>query len=201
MTFRPLKTITQKRDYACNTLAFKSAQILCEGHFHGFLMDGTTFTTFDVPGATLTLASGINTEGQIVGWFSDGTRDHGFLAAPVVVDATPPVVTIAASPTTLWPPNGKRVAVTVSGAITDEGGGSGVQAGSAAYVVMDEYGQIQPSGTLTLGAGGSYTFTVALEASRRGNDRDGRRYTITVSANDQAGHLGFASATVTVPHQ
>jgi hypothetical protein len=31
MTSRPLKLITQKSNYACNTLAFKSARILCEG--------------------------------------------------------------------------------------------------------------------------------------------------------------------------
>jgi hypothetical protein len=62
----------------------------------------------------------------------------------------------------------------VAGTITDhEPGGSGVKAGSAAYVIMDEYGQIQPSGSITLGEGGHYGFTVALEASRRGNDQDG----------------------------
>ena len=46
---------------------------------------------------------------------------------------------------------------------------------------------------------GEYTFTVALEASRGGNDRDGRQYLIVVSAKDIAGNLGGASATVTVP--
>jgi hypothetical protein len=52
----------------------------------------------------------------------------------------------------------------------DEPGGSGVQAASAAYQVIDEYGQIQPSGSFTPGADGSYAFTVALQASRRGGD-------------------------------
>jgi hypothetical protein len=112
----------------------------------------------------------------------------------------PPVMTVAASPATLWPPNGQRVAVTVAGTITDsEPGGSGVKAGSAAYGVMDEYGEIQPSGSVTLGAGGRYAFTVALQASRRDNDQDGRHYTIAVSAKDSAGNLGVVSATVTVP--
>jgi hypothetical protein len=84
--------------------------------------------------------------------------------------------------------------------MTDEPGGSEVNASSAAYVVMDEYGQIQPRGSLTLGADERYTFTVALEASRKGNDHDGRHYTIAVSANDHAGNLGVASTIVTVPH-
>ena len=64
---------------------------------------------------------------------------------------------------------------------------------------MDEYGQIQPSGNVTL-VNGRYSFTVALQASRRGNDQDGRQYLIVVSAKDNAGSLGGASATVTVPH-
>ena len=39
-----------------------------------------------------------------------------------------------------------------------------------------------------LGAGGSYSFTVILQASRNGNDMDGRQYSITVSAKDFAGN-------------
>jgi hypothetical protein len=45
-----------------------------------------------------------------------------------------------------------------------------------------QYGQIQPNGSFTHETDGSYAFTMALQASRRGNDQDGRRYTITVSA-------------------
>jgi len=108
-----------------------------------------------------------------------------------VVDTIPPVITIAASPTTLWPPNGKLVSVRVVGTMTDEPGGSGVNASSAAFMVLDEYGQLQPRGSLTLRADGHYTFTVALKASRRGNDRDGRHYTIVVSAEIRPGTWGL----------
>jgi hypothetical protein len=108
------------------------------------------------------------------------------------------VITVSASPETLWPPNGKLVTVRTSGTITDEPGGSGVQAST--HQVTDKYGQTQPSGSLTLGADGKYSFTVALQASRRGTDQDGRQYLIAVSAKDNAGNRGVASATVTVPH-
>jgi hypothetical protein len=118
--------------------------------------------------------------------------------AKICAVGTPAVVTASVSPSILWPPNGKSVAVTVSGAIT--GGGCGINAATAAFAVVDEYGLVQPSGPVTLGPGGSYSFAVSLVASRNGNDKDGRQYTITVSAHDNVGNVGFASAIVTVPH-
>ena len=114
------------------------------------------------------------------------------------IDTTPPVVTVSANPTMLWPPNGAMVPVTISGAITDCG--SGVNAKTAAYAVRDEYGQVQPSGPMILGMGGSYSTIVSLQASREGSDKDGRQYIITVSAKDIADNLGSASTVVTVPH-
>jgi hypothetical protein len=54
---------------------------------------------------------------------------------------------------------------------------------------------------VTPGSDGRYTFSVGPQASRRGNDRDGRRYTIEVSATDDAGNEGSKSAIVTVPRK
>jgi hypothetical protein len=108
----------------------------------------------------------------------------------------PPVVTLSIAPTSLWPPNGKKVPVTVSGTISD----TGCTVETAAYAVTDEYGQVQPAGPLTLGPGGAYSFTVLLQASRLGTDFDGRLYTITISASNNAGRYGLQSGTVVVPH-
>ena len=69
----------------------------------------------------------------------------------------------------------------------------------AAFAVVDEYGSVNPNGPITLGPGGTYTFTVSLQASRNGSDKDGRQYEITVSAKDLAGNRG-SGATITVPH-
>jgi hypothetical protein len=114
-------------------------------------------------------------------------------------DTTPPAITITATPDTLWPPNGKLVPVTVSGTITDKG--SNVDAITAIFEVKDEYGLIQPSGHITtLDASGRYSFRIQLQASRNGNDRDGRQYTITVRAVDDEGNEGSARAIVRVPH-
>jgi probable HAF family extracellular repeat protein len=48
---------------------------------HGYLLSGGKFTTIDVPGAVgLTAAQGINSPGQIVGYYSDSSgSSHGFL--------------------------------------------------------------------------------------------------------------------------
>jgi hypothetical protein len=113
-------------------------------------------------------------------------------------DTTPPVITLSVTPKVLWPPSGKMVPVTVSGTITDTG--SGVNRNSAAFAVKDEYGEVQPAGAIALGAGGSYSFTVLLQASRLGSDLDGRRYTVTVRAKDNAGNRGSKTSAVTVPH-
>src|SRR5437667_48411 len=115
------------------------------------------------------------------------------------LDTTPPVITLSATPKVLWPPNGKRVPVMISGTITDTG--SGVNLNSAAYAVKDEYGEVQPRGAITFGPGGAYSFIVLLQASRLGTDLDGRRYTVTVRAKDNAGNGGSRTSVVTVPHE
>lgn len=128
-------------------------------------------------------------------------QDHGsvgVLLNNIPFDTRPPVITLSATPRVLWPPSGKMVAVRFSGAITDTG--SGVDAKSVAYAVKDEYGEVQPHGSVTLAAGGTYSFTILLEASRRGQDKDGRRYTITIQAKDNAGNLASEGSVVTVVH-
>ena len=138
---------------------------------HSFITDGATFTTLDLLGGS-GAAQGINDRGQIVGPLHDdtGMEWHGFMATPRGADTTAPAITISASPTTLRPPNGQLVPVTVSGTITDEPGGTWVQ--TSTYRIIDEYGQIQPSGSITL-VKGQYTFTVALR--EHGDAGDYRR--------------------------
>jgi hypothetical protein len=114
------------------------------------------------------------------------------------VTQTPPSVSCAATPNTLWPPNGKLAEVILSGTITP--GTQPIPAFGTTYVVTDEYGQFQPSGNISLSAGGSYSLGVSLIAERNGQDLDGRAYTVTVIAADGIGNVGSCSAVVTVPH-
>ncbi len=129
------------------------------------------------------------------------TSINGVKVTGMSPGATPPVVTIAATPAEIWPPNGMMEPVTVSGTITDkEPGGCGIDPGTVRYSVKDEYGEIQPSANIRLGTDGKYSFAVELQAWRRGDDKDGRQYTITVTAADFSGSMGSASVTVVVPH-
>jgi hypothetical protein len=114
------------------------------------------------------------------------------------VPQTPPSITCNTRPNILWPPNGSTVVVTVSGTVMP--GTQPLASGGAGYAVVDEYGQVQPSGSITLGAGGNYSFGVSLIATRNGNDQDGRTYTIVIGSKDAIGNLGSCSTVVTVPH-
>lgn len=112
--------------------------------------------------------------------------------------AAPTLTACSASPDTLWAPSGKPVPVTVSGTASDEG--SGINPASLAFSVVDEYGTVQPSGEASLGTTGTFSATVPLVAKRSGKDRDGRKYTVTVTVQDFAGNAAACSVDVIVPH-
>jgi uncharacterized repeat protein (TIGR01451 family) len=116
----------------------------------------------------------------------------------VLFDTSGPMISIAATPSVLWPANGKMVEVAVSGQITDAV--SGLDLSGASFSVTDDYGEIQPQGKLTVGASGTYSFALQLKAQRNGNDKDGRHYTIRVRASDRAGNPGSVTTVVTAPH-
>jgi uncharacterized protein YjbI with pentapeptide repeats len=113
----------------------------------------------------------------------------------VVVDATPPVVISTANPSVLlWSPNKTMTPVTVSGTVTD------ATLRTVTYRVIDEYGKIEPSGTVTIGANGAFSFVIRLEAYRNGNDSDGRLYSILITATDAGGRSTTVTTYVRVPH-
>jgi len=116
----------------------------------------------------------------------------------VRIDTTKPTMTINASAPILWPPNGKLVPDTISGVIAN--GLSGIDPSTVVFKVIDEYGAVQPAGSISLGEDGSYAFSINLQASRLGTDLDGRQYTIVITALDKAGNQGSVSTIVTVPH-
>ena len=116
----------------------------------------------------------------------------------IKTDAIGPTITASASAPTLWPPNGKLVSDTISGRVADAL--SGLDTSSLSFRVLDEYRQVQPNGPIALGPGGGYSFSIALEARRLGQDVDGRRYEIVINATDNAGNDASMSVVIVVPH-
>lgn len=157
----------------------------------GTAFNGEWSGTFTFPAET---ADGIFTIGgaaaDVAG--NDVTATHG----TVLLDRTLPSASLAVSSTSLWPPSGRLVPVTISGTALDAT--SGVAA--ATYAVTDEYGIVQPSGALQPGPSGGFSITVWLEASRADEDRDGRQYLVAVRVEDRAGNVTSANALVIVPH-
>ncbi len=121
-----------------------------------------------------------------------------YLVSAGQYDVSAPTLSCTATPDTLWPVSGKPVPVTVSGTATDEG--SGIDPTSLMFSVVDEYGTVQPSGVVSVASDGTFSVGVPLVPKRKGSDRDGRTYTIAVTARDLAGNAGSCSAVVTVPH-
>ena len=127
---------------------------------------------------------------------SDGSNTGRASFTVTVRDTIPPApITISASPMLLWPPDRSQVTVTVS--VTARDAGSGVA--RVNWSVVDEYGQVQPSGSITP-ANAEFSFPIVLVRYRRGNDTDGRHYTITVTATDLAGNTTTAVPVVVNVH-
>ena len=113
------------------------------------------------------------------------------------IDTTAPNITLSATPSMIWPPNGGTENVIISGNGTDAVSGPA----NVTYVVTDEYGMPLsiPLHTLS-GTPVQWTDSLAVEASRRGNDLDGRLYRVVATITDLAGNTATASADIVVPH-
>ena len=57
------------------------------GTDHGFLYDGSNWTTLDYPSATGTSLTGIDGN-NMVGWYEDSSGEHGFMVTVVPEPST-----------------------------------------------------------------------------------------------------------------
>jgi hypothetical protein len=77
---------------------------------HGFILDGGVYSLFDVPGSYSTSIGGITDDGVLVGYYSDATGVHGFIATPT--PAPPSLVLLGAGVAMLlaraWRRRGRR---------------------------------------------------------------------------------------------
>ena len=154
--------------------------------------------TYAIPGALSVVAADINRDDRPDLAVAVGNNLTAVLLNNPSCTGAAPVVTVAAAPRILWPPNGRAIPVSLSGSIAASD--CSLNLTSARYVVRDDYGQFQPQGSIAIRSDGTFVFDVQLPASRRGDDRDGRHYTITISAQTSGGATGSATTIVTVPH-
>jgi hypothetical protein len=136
---------------------------------------------------------------------SDGVYESRDTARILVVDTTPPAITIGVDPTVLWPPNHRMVGVSANAMVTDvcdpavgnarlisavsselddaPGGGDGTTVHDIQGVVV-----------------GAPDFEFELRAERDAAG-EGRVYEITYGAVDGSGNEGNGEALVLVPHE
>lgn len=118
----------------------------------------------------------------------------------VVADAcasAPTVSIISSAPADFGPPNNRLENLVITGTIVVP---AGCTLGRAWYDLQDEYDVGSGSGNVVVAADGSFTLAVPLTISRRGDDKDGRTYRITVRAEDEAGPAAAAPLVVTILH-
>lgn len=127
----------------------------------------------------------------------DGTIDSnvnhfGILEGGANYDYTPPTISFDANPKTIWPPNNKMVDVNITGNITDD------NPYLTKIIIDDEYDAVEP--TVIIGDQTNINQVIKLEASRRGEDTDGRKYIIKILSTDLAGNTSVATTEVIAPH-
>lgn len=121
-------------------------------------------------------------------------------------DTTAPVLSVSASPSSLWPPNHKLTRINVTVSVSDDTDPN--PAVKLVSITCDDDGKInlKPHPKLKAcdpgdvnAAFGTDDRDLALRAERLGSG-PGRVYEITYSAEDAAGNKAVATTTVTVTH-
>lgn len=147
----------------------------------------------------------LNTTHTNVGIYSDtwsftGAANYNNIAATpisnVIKDTTAPTITsLSTNAPTLWPPNHKMVAVTISATATDLVGVTSLKIVSATSNEPDNgLGDGDTAGDIVIT--GALTVNLRAERSGKGN---GRTYTVHVEARDAAGNASTASIPISVP--
>lgn len=112
-------------------------------------------------------------------------------------DTTPPVVTVNASPTILWPPNHKMIRIDTSVSATDDQAPNPII--KLVGVTVNEPDDGQGDGNTSTDIQIAQDGQIYLRAERSGSG-NGRFYTITYQATDKSGNMGFGTVDVVVPH-
>lgn len=116
---------------------------------------------------------------------------------PALCKETPYIEVYYVTPDIIWPPNHSMTDVTVTGKVIAP---TGCTISSLGYNIEDEYGIYSGIGYLTITETGGFTAYLPVEASRNGQDKDGRHYTVSVFSSDEAGTSATDPFDIIVPH-
>ncbi|KAF0146379.1 MAG: VBCS repeat-containing protein [Nitrospirae bacterium] len=161
-----------------------------------YIFDGAE-TIISGSAATLTIAA--DGRHNLSYWAVDYAGNIGQAkSVEIMIDRTPPVLSVTLNPGLLWPPNHKMVnimpSITVSDNLT-----SNVQVELISVTSSEPdngLGDGDTANDIVVNADG----TLSLRAERAGTG-NGRVYTITYRATDFAGNATISSATAVVPHE
>ncbi len=172
-------------------------------------------TGSDACSSTVTITGSRSTGADASGIYPLGTTPVTFTAKDAtgntascttnvtVRDSTPPLLTLAADPSVLWPPNHRLVPVGVGWQVSDRCDPAATA--RLVSVVSSEPddapgdGDGRTTGDVTGAEVGTPDSEVLLRAERSG-DGPGRSYELTYAARDASGNSASALAVVTVPH-
>ena len=93
--------------------------------------------------------------------------------------------------------NNKEVAIDLAGSISVP---EGCEIENARYQLTDEYGELDQEQAIALNNDGSFSVAIPMVASRKGNDKDGRLYTVRFMAENEAGVSESGETSITVTH-
>ena len=121
----------------------------------------------------------------------------GAAAAPVQADCSGvPMGDMSAAPNEVWNPKGGPVDVFVEGRFIQP---EGCSYRFARIIVVDEYNESNSAAFIGIDENGQFRKTVQINSDRLGKDKDGRLYTISVAAVNDAG-TGVADVQFRVLH-
>lgn len=104
---------------------------------------------------------------------------------------------IAASQESINIRNNKQVHIELSGSVAVS---DGCEIDSAQYQLTDEYGELDIIEPLQVDEGGSFAVAIPMVASRKGDDKDGRLYTVKFVAENEAGIGESVETNIVVKH-
>jgi hypothetical protein len=112
-------------------------------------------------------------------------------------DTTPPVVSVTATPTKLWPPNHKMIYIDVKVSAKDDKDPNPLI--KLVGVTINEPNDGQGDGHTKADVQVTSDGKIYLRAERSGGGK-GRFYTVAYQATDASGNVGFGSVDIVVPH-